>query len=286
MKKHRFFNMYLTTTISVSMVLFLIGLECIVLLGAHHLMNRVRENLTLTVVMTADADSSSVKRFKNILEVVPYCQSYQFVSKEEALEEHINTLGEDPAKFLGFNPLTDAYEVHLKSEYACSDSIEPIAGQLQALPYVSRIIYQEDVVRVLDSRVSEISIILLVVAAVLLMIAWVLIVNTIRLQVYSKRFLINTMRLVGATRWVICRPFIGRAVRMGLEAGVLTSCILAGALWYLKMRMGIILFPLTWQNMACLTGAVLLSGIFITGIASVIATGRYVRMKIDRMYEI
>lgn len=286
MKKHRFFNMYLTTTVSVAMVLFLIGMESVVLLSAHHLMNRIRENLTLTVVMTADSDSASVQRLKNVLDAVPYCQSYKFVSKDEALAEHISTLGEDPTKFLGFNPLTDAYEVHLKAPYACTDSITRINSQLGALPYVAKVVYQEDVIRALDNRVNEISIILLAVAVVLLMIAWVLIVNTIRLQVYSKRFLINTMRLVGATRWVICKPFVHKAVRMGVVAGVLTSCVLAGALWYIRMRFGIVFFPLTWQNIAGLAGVITVSGIVITGLASLIATARYVRMKIDKMYEI
>jgi cell division transport system permease protein len=286
MKKHRFFNMYLTTTVSVAMVLFLIGLECVVLMGAHSLMTRVKENLTLTVVMTSDADAGSVSRMKSILEVVPFCQSYRFISRQEALEEHIRTLGEDPTRFLGFNPLTDAYEVRLKADYACADSIAIIHSQFQDLPYVDKVVYQEDIVRALDRHIGEVSVILLGVALVLLMVAWVLIVNTVRLQVYSKRFLINTMRLVGATRWVICKPFIRRSMVMGLEAGLLTTVVLVFALWYGRSRLGIVLFPFAWPEIACLAAVVMLSGIVITGLASFIATGRYVHMKIDRMYEI
>ena len=286
MRKHRFFTMYLTTTVSITLLLLLVGLECVVILGARTLLNHVRENLTLTVVMTADADSVSVKRLKNVLEAVPYTRSYQFVSKEDALQEHIRALGDDPARFLGFNPLPDAYELQLNSSYAHHDSIAQIETQLQSLPYVDKVLYQEDMVKVLDSRLSSASLMLLIAAGVLLLIAWVLIVNTIRMQVYARRFIIHTMRLVGATSWVIRAPFIRRSVAMGLEAGIVASLLLVGLLYYMRMRMGIVLFPLTWQMLGLISGVVMFSGIVITFFASIFATGRYVRMNSDKMYEI
>ena len=278
--------MYFTTTISIALVLCLIGLECIVLLSAHELMRHVRENVALTVVMSDAVTEDETARMGRLLTAVPYCHDSRYISREEALQEHIANLGEDPQKFLGYNPLPNAYEVHLCAEYAQSDSIAAIETRLTALPYVDKIIYQQDVVRMLDSNIGEASLILLAVAAALLVIALVLISNTIQLQVYSKRFLINTMRLVGATPWVIKWPFIRRNMRMGVEASVLALLVLAGAFYYCKARLGVLLFPLTWQNITFVVAVVLLSGVAITFFASWAATNRYIRMKINKMYEI
>jgi len=278
--------MYLTTTISVAMVLFLVGMECIVLLSAHSMIHKMRENLALTIIMTSDADTVEFQRMQNYLDAVPYTSSYQFISKQEALKEHIQNLGEDPVKFLGYNPLADSYELHLKDVYTRTDSIAHILTQIKGLPYVEKVLYQEDIVKVLDKNVSKISIVLLCCAVILLVIAWVLIVNTIRLHIYSKRFLINTMRLVGATQWIIRAPFVRRSVRMGLEAACLCLVVLAGMVYYVFRQLGLVLFEPTWQNMGFIMIVVILSGIILTLLASLFATGRYVRMKIDKMYEI
>lgn len=287
MKQHRrFFNMYLTTTISIALVLCLVGLECIVLLSAHELVRHIRENVALTVVMSNDASAEDASRMERLLKAAPYCHDYRYISREEALQEHITNLGEDPQKFLGYNPLSDAYELHINAEYAQVDSIEVIQTRLTSLPYVDKIIYQEDVVKMLDSNIGEASLILLAIAVALLIIALVLISNTIQLQVYSKRFLINTMRLVGATPWVIKWPFIRRNMWMGVEASIVALLALTGVFYYCKARLGILLFPLTWQNIIFVIAVVLISGIAITFFASWVATNRYIRMKINKMYEI
>ena len=286
MKWRRFFNMYLTTTISVAMVLFLVGLECVMLISAHSMISRIREDLALTVVMTPESDTTEVARMQMMLDAVPYMSSYKYISKQDALDEHIRQLGEDPVKFLGFNPLMDSYDLHLKAEYTNADSIAGIVETLTALPYVEKVLYQEDVVHVLDTNVSRVSLILLICAGVLLIVAWVLIVNTIRLHVYSKRFLINTMRLVGATQWIIRAPFVRRSVRMGVEAAILSLLLIGAILYYVFYRLGVILFEINYENLLFLAGTVLLSGILLTLFASLFATGRYVRMKVDAMYEI
>ena len=278
--------MYLTTTLSIMLVLLLVGLETIVVLGAHHLVSRVRENFTVTVVMKADADSLAVSRLNKVLEAVPYTRSYNYISKQDALSEHIDALGEDPTRFLGYNPLPDSYELQLREQYANADSIAVVKQQLEQLPYVDDVLYEEDVVLALDHQLGSISVALLSVALLLLIVAWALIVNTIRLQVYAKRFLINTMRLVGATSWVIRAPFVRRSVLMGLEAAVAATAVLFAMLYYAKWRMGIVVVPLMWSNLAIIAAVILVSGIVITFFASLFATGRYVRMKIDKMYEI
>lgn len=285
-QKKRFFNMYLTTTVSVAMVLFLIGLESMVLLSAHYLISGMRENLALTIVLDRSADTSSAGRLKNVLEAMPSTASYTYISKQQALEEHIAGLGEDPTKFLGYNPLSDSYELHLQPAYANQDSIAQITRKLTALPYVDKVLYQEDIVKVLDHNVNKLSMVLVVCALILLVIAWILIVNTIRLHIYSKRFIINTMRLVGAKSRVIRRPFIARSVRMGLEAALLTLAALAGVYYYVQHSLHVSLFPLTCENIGVIVLSVLLSGLILTWFASLAATGKYVRMKVEKMYEI
>ena len=286
MKRRSLFNMYFTTTISISLVLFLVGLECVVLMSAHELVRHVRENVVLTVVLSDMASQEDVVRLDNLMQVAPYANGSDYISREEALQEHIDNLGEDPQKFLGYNPLTDAFEVNLHAEYAQIDSIHVIEQSLLALPYVDKVIYQADIVKQLDSNLQEASLILLAIALALLVIALVLISNTIQLQVYSKRFLINTMRLVGATPWVIKWPFIRRNMLMGIEAACVALLMLAATYYYFVNRLGIRLFALTEQNIAIIIVAVVFVGWFITFFASLAATNRYIRMKTSKMYEI
>jgi len=286
MRKHHFRNSYMTSAISVSLVLCLIGLESILLLSADSLITRMRENITLTAVLTSDADSTQCARLENVLNAGNRCSSYTYISAEQALEEHVRLLGEDPAKFLGFNPLSASYEIHPTDAYSAPDSLALLASDLESLPYVNEVIYPRDLADLMSSNVHEFSYILLAVALALLLISMVLIVNTIRLQIYAKRFLINTMTLVGATSWVTRRPFVLRNMGMGLMAGIVALVILGAVVYYVEFRMGLLLFPLTWQNFAFVSAIVLCSGLLITLFASLIATGRYIRMDNNSLYEI
>ncbi len=286
MRKHHFRNSYMTSAISVSLVLCLIGLESILLLSADSLITRMRENITLTAVLTSDADSTQCARLENVLNAGNRCSSYTYISAEQALEEHVRLLGEDPAKFLGFNPLSASYEIHPTDAYSAPDSLALLASDLESLPYVSEVIYPRDLADLMSSNVHEFSYILLAVALALLLISMVLIVNTIRLQIYAKRFLINTMTLVGATSWVTRRPFVLRNMGMGLMAGIVALVILGAVVYYVEFRMGLLLFPMTWQNIAFVSVIVLCSGLLITLFASLIATGRYIRMDNNSLYEI
>lgn len=286
MRKHHFRNSYMTSAISVSLVLCLIGLESILLLSADSLITRMRENITLTAVLTCDADSTQCARLENVLNAGNRCSSYTYISAEQALEEHVRLLGEDPSKFLGFNPLSASYEIHPTDAYSAPDSLALLASDLESLPYVSEVIYPRDLADLMSSNVHEFSYILLAVALALLLISMVLIVNTIRLQIYAKRFLINTMTLVGATSWVTRRPFVLRNMGMGLMAGIVALIILGAVVYYVEFRMGLLLFPLTWQNIAFVSAIVLCSSLLITLFASLIATGRYIRMDNNSLYEI
>lgn len=286
MRKHRFRNSYLTSAISVSLVLCLIGLECILMLSAGSLITRMRENITLTAVLSRDTDSTQCARLENILSDEQRYSGYTYISSEQALEEHIRSLGEDPSAFLGYNPLSASYEIHPTDAYSAPDSLTMIAGEIEALPFVTEVIYPRDLADLMSSNVHEFSLILLVIALALLLVSIVLIVNTIRLQIYSKRFLINTMTLVGATSWVTRRPFVLRNMTMGFFAGLAALAILSGVVYYVEFNVGVLLFPLTWQNILFVSVVVLCSGMLITLVASLIATGRYIRMDNNSLYEI
>ena len=278
--------MYFTTTISVALVLFLVGLESILFLSAHELMRHVKESMVLSIVMTDNTNDEDIARMERLLDVVPYSLDYQYISREQALQDHIENLGENPQDFLGFNPLTDAFEVHLNADYAQMDSVAKIEESLVTLPFVAKVVYQKDVMKVLDNNLSEVSFMLSGIALILLLIALVLISNTIQLQVYSKRFIINTMRLVGATPWVIKWPFVRRNLRMGIEAALVALMLLAMTYYYCQVHMGVMLFPLIWQNVGFVIALMLAIGLLITFLASVAATNRYIRMKTSKMYEI
>lgn len=286
MKKRSLFNMYFTTTISVALVLFLVGLESMLFLSAHELMRHVKESMVLSIVMTDNTNDEDIARMERLLDVVPYSLDYQYISREQALQDHIENLGENPQDFLGFNPLTDAFEVHLNADYAQMDSVAKIEESLLTLPFVAKVVYQKDVMKVLDNNLSEVSFMLSGIALILLLIALVLISNTIQLQVYSKRFIINTMRLVGATPWVIKWPFVRRNLRMGIEAALVALMLLAMTYYYCQVHMGVMLFPLIWQNVGFVIALMLAIGLLITFLASVAATNRYIRMKTSKMYEI
>jgi cell division transport system permease protein len=285
-KPHHFFNMYLTTTISVAMVLFLIGLECVLLLSANSLINQVKENTTVEIVFTPQAETSDFNRLQEMLKASDYCLDCRIISAEQALKEHIEYLGDDPSKFLGYNPLTASCEMHVKANYGNNDSIAVIESKLTTLPYVEKVIYQKDLLSVLNRNINELSIVLLAVVVLLLFISLALIGNTIRLQIYAQRFLINTMKLVGATSWMIKAPILRKNMTMGFVAAILALGAVSAVYYYVNVHMGVQLFPLTWQNMLFVSGVIILIGLTITILASLFATGRYIRMKSNTMYEI
>ena len=286
MRKHHFRNSYFISAVSVSLVLCLIGLECVLLLSAGALLTRMRENMTITAVLVQDADSTHCSQLETLLSNSDQYSRYSFVSKQQALDEHIRLLGEDPTAFLGYNPLSASYEIHPTDNYSHPDSLAVLSGQLEAQDCVAEVIYPRDLADLMNSNVHHLSFILLMVALVLLIVSMVLIVNTIRLQIYAQRFIINTMTLVGATPWVTRRPFVRRNMLMGFWSGITALVIIAGVIYYAKDKLGIMLFPLTWQNIAFVSVIVLCSGILITLFASLIATGRYIRMDNNSLYEI
>ena len=285
-RAHHFLNMYFTAAISVFLVLLMIGVECVLLLSAVSVVGHFKEKAVVTAMLSGNVDSVGLAQVDSQLHAWPYFSKIEFTSRQQALEEHINELGEDPTELLGYNPLFDSYDLHPTAEYSTPAGMEEIEAKLTALPQVDRVMYQKDLVQQIESNIQKASVVLMLVAGVLLLIAMLLIVNTIRLQIYSKRFLINTMTLVGATGWHIKAPFVGKNVLMGFTASICALGILALGVLYLRDKMDIILFPLNANNILTVSAVVIGCGLLLTLLASLIATGRYIRMSTDTMYEI
>lgn len=285
-KKRGFLNMYLTSTVSVSLVLYLVGLLASMVLASKRITTQVKENMGFSIVLLDSADQNEIKRLEEVLLVAPFTKSVSYVSKEEALKEHISSLGEDPTSFLGYNPLLASFEVKLKADYAVTDSIESIEAKVKAFPSVKRVIYHKDVLDLVDDNIATVSWFFVAVALILLVISVVLINNTIRLSVYSKRFLINTMKLVGATGWMIKRPFVRKHVVVGIFASLIALLLLGATFYYFWYSTTILLLGNDWIPYAVLSGIVLVVGLLISFIASYFAVGRYIRMRTDDLYYI
>lgn len=276
--------MHLTSTISISLVLLLIGLTCLLLLTAHVASNQFRENITFSILLNDEATPEYAKRVERYLLASPYAKSVQYIPKEEALKEIIATLGEDPEKFLGYNPLQASLEVKLNAAYANTDSVAMIESKLKSFDQISRTVFENSMIDLVNNNIKKISVVLLGLTVVLLLISIALINNTIRLTIYSNRFLINTMKLVGANPWFIRKPYIKRSIRNGVIAGVLAIIYLVALLYYLRYQ-----FALETMNFNPIIAAtvglvIILTGIMITGISSYIAVGRYLRMSTNDMY--
>ena len=283
-RKHRFFNTYLTATVSVALVLFLVGLECVLGLSARHLLTQVKESTTLTVVLSDSTSSADSLRLSSILNAAPFCKSQSYISKEEALQQHIRELGEDPTLFLGYNPIRSAIEVKVSADYVDADSLAQAVQLLSNYPFVEQVTYPRVVVGFFSQNVGTISMVLLILAAVLLLISIVLIVNTIRLTVYSRRFLIHTMKLVGATPWIIKGPIVRRSMLMGFGAAILALLMIAGVVYLAFYRFGFWLFPIQWEYICLIAAVVIATGLLITFFSTVFAVNRYIRMKVDDLY--
>lgn len=276
--------MYMTTTISVALVLFLIGLECVLGLSTRQVMTDLRENVVVSAVVSDTMQTADSLRIDRLLQQAPFCREYHFVSKEEALSDHIANLGEDPAAFLGYNPLQASFEIRLSEAYAHPDSVVRLDHILRQYPFVTDVYYPRDVVTLMSQTAEQMALVLLGLALVLLIVSLALITNTIRLHVYSKRFNINTQKLVGATPWMIKWPIVRRSVFVGLCAALLALMCIAGLLWYADAKVGMRFIQYTYFNLAIIAGVVIACGMLITFFASVFAVNRYIRMKTDQLY--
>ena len=275
-----------TLCISTTMVLVLLGLIVLSVQTSRNLSSWVKENLTVTVMLGDDVSVNDAKRLCRELYHRPYSKNIDYVSKEQALKEQTKAMGSDPSEFLGANPFVATLELQMKSDYANHDSLLWIAKEIRKHPQVTDVAYQEDLMDNVNINLSRINIILLVLAVLLTFVSFSLINNTVRLSVYSRRFLIHTMKLVGASWGFIRRPFIRQGLLVGVLASVLAIAVLAGCVYALYTYEPNIQNIITWVELAITAGAVLLFGILITVICSWISVGKFLRMTAGEMYKI
>jgi cell division transport system permease protein len=281
-----FFNSHMITVVSISMVLFLLGLILLIGFLGNGLSRYVKENIAVSVILSEDLPDAKIRKLRDELEKQPFVKSTEYISKEQALLEMERELGGNPETFLGFNPFRASIEVRLMSEYTHPDSLALIEKRIAGQTSVTDVQYSENLMQKVNQNIRKISYVLLILMAVLIIISFVLINNTVKLLIYSKRFLIYTMRLVGATPGFIRRPFMTYNLICGVIAGCLAIIMLIFSLLYLKKEFGNI-DEVLGQNVllaTCLT--VMLAGITISVTAAYFAVNRYLNMARGKLYYI
>lgn len=281
-----FFHTRLTSIVSISLVLFLLGLVLLIGLLGNRLSVYVKENISFSVVLQDQLKEQEVKAMCRKLDALPFIKSTEYISKEMAAEELEEELGENPETFLGFNPLSATIEVKLKAEYANPDSLRMVENRIKAYTSVSDLLYRKDMMEMVHENMNRLTLILLGLAVILMAISFVLIGNTIRLLIYSKRFLIYTMKLVGATAGFIRRPFIWYNLVSGLVASVLAICMLTGLLYYLQGEMSGLIQFLDLRALLVVYAVVVLLGALLSVVATAIAVNKYLRMDFGKLYYI
>ena len=286
-KAGSFFNMqFVTSSISTMLVLLLLGMVVFFVLSANNLSDYVRENIGFTVLMSDDMKEAEALKFQKELNGKAYVKESQYISKEQALKEQTEAMGTDPAEFLGYNPFTASIEIKLNAEYANSDSIAWIEKQILKNKKVMEVNYPQDLLDAVNRNIQRISILLLGLAALLTLISFALINNTIRLAIYSKRFLIHTMKLVGASWGFIRRPFLVRNLWIGILAAVMADAVLLGMAYLLVKYEPELIDIITPATLLWVMLSVLLFGIFITWMCAYISINKYLRMKASTLYYI
>lgn len=285
-KSTSFFNSRLTSMFSVALVLFLLGSIFLLARIGDTLSSYVKESISFSIVLKENAKQADIDRLQKRLAKEDFVKSTLFISKEQAAKELEAEIGENPETFLGFNPLSSTIEIKLNSEYANPDSLAVIEQQIKTDTQIEDLLYRKDMMQIVNENVKRVGIILLGLAAILSIISFALINNTIRLHIYSKRFLIHTMKLVGATPGFIRRPFIRQNLANGFMAGLLALAMLAGALYYANIEIpglqGVLTPELLIETAIIVIGA----GMLLTTIATWCAVNKYIKMKFDKLYYI
>jgi cell division transport system permease protein len=282
--KTRLKSSYLTLVISVSLVLFLLGILGLVLINAKTLSDYFRENLSFSVMLEDNAREADIRMLQKDLDAKPYVKSTEYVSKEEAALKMKEDLGEDFISFIGDNPLPPSIDVYLYAQYTRPDSVVKIEKYVSEYPFVNEVYYQESLLFLINENVNKISLFLLVISSFLLLIALTIINNTIRLAIYSRRFLIRTMQLVGATRGFIRRPFLVQSAFHGLLAALISMVLLMGLLYLIEKEF-FRMFTLESTRLLILLGALLIIiGIFINIVSTYFSVNRYLSIPEDKLY--
>jgi cell division transport system permease protein len=278
------FSSYFSTTLSIALILFLFGLLGLLLINTKRLSDYVMENLGVTLIIKENTREVDILKLQKTLEASPFIKSTRFVEKQAAAEELKKELGEDFVDFLGYNPLLSSIDVKLYAEYANPENLTSLEAQLLKNPEIQEVYYQKNLVKQLNSNVKKLSMIILVLGIIMFIIFIALINNTIRLSIYSKRYIINSMQLVGATRSFIRFPFIVKSVIHGIYGALIACSILLLIFFSYQSELKDFIDFQNSASLALLVGGIFFVGIFMTALSTYFAVNNFLRMKFDELY--
>lgn len=283
-QKRRLISSYFSVVISIGLVLFLLGLLGLLVLNTKKVADHFKEQIAMTVYFKDTAKEVEIEQLKKSLALAEYTKTSTYVSKEEAAEMHSKEIGEDFMDFLGYNPLQNSIDLYMKADYVSPEQIDEIAADLTSKNFVDEVVYDKPLIALLNDNVKKISFWVLVISGVFTFIAVLLINSSIRLAVYSKRFIIKTMQMVGATKNFIRSPFIWQSVKLGIIGATLALIGMGIVLYYLNNSFPELELLADIRLLAALFIGILLMGIFITWASTFFATSRFLNLKTDELY--
>jgi cell division transport system permease protein len=282
--KRRLLNAYFVSTLSITLVLFLIGLLVFMTLNVQHINKYIRENIGFTLVLGDQVREAELLQLQKILSAQPEVKSAGYVDSETAAKNLKTELGEDFLGFLGYNPINPTIDVKLYSDYTHNDSLENLEQKFLQYSNVEEVYYQRNLVSLINENSHKIGIILIGLATIMLLIFMALINNTIRLSIYSNRFIINTMQLVGATHNFVRKPFVGRAIVQGFIGGILANAILAALILSYGQEFGSIINYNITQMMAIIFASVIVAGLLLSWVSTMLAVNKFLRLRYDELF--
>lgn len=274
----------ITSTISTSLLLILLGLVVLLSLTARVVANSVRENLTVTVVLDDDVLTADAERLQDTLSAKSYVSSIEYISREQALEEQIESMGIDPTDFLGANPFSISMEIKVRPEYSCNDSLQWISEELRGEKLVTDVLYQKDLVESLNRNLHRASFFMLAVAVLLIIISLSLINNTVRLSVFNHRFILHTMKLVGAKWSFIRRPFLIRGFWIGIASALIADAVILSGIYWASTYDDNVLVYVTQRNMIITALSVLGIGLTLTIVCTYLSVTHCLKMRGSELY--
>ena len=284
--KRRVAGSYAMSLMSITLVLFLLGAFAIFMMHARKLSNHVKENLGFEIVMNSDVKEANILRLQKELDAMPAVKSTEYITKEEAISRLSEDLGEDFLQWLGneANPLLPSIDVRFHAAYANTDSIAIVESQLLENTDIKEVYYQKSLIDLINNNIRKIAIVLMIVSLALLFIAIALIRNTIRLSIYSKRFLVRSMQLVGATESFIRRPFLKQGVSQGFFGGLLADLFLVGILYWISKRVPDLILIQDMYVIGAILLAVIVLGVVLAWFSTRAALDKFLKADLDKLY--
>jgi cell division transport system permease protein len=283
-QRRRLISSYFSVILSVFLVLFLLGILGLFVINSKKLSDDFKEQIPMSVYFKDQANDSVLKAFGEQLQKSAFVKTDTFVSKETAASKHRDIIGEDFMQFLGFNPLQNSYDIHLKADYVEGDSIKKIERKFKENRMISDIVYDKHLVDLVNNNIEKITFYILIISGFLALIAVLLINSSMRLSIYSNRFIINTMQMVGATKSFIRKPFILRSIKLGIIGALLAIIAIVGVLVYINNQLpnlGILEDKLTIGSVLI---GVLALGILISWFSTFFATQKFLNLRTDDLY--